>query len=167
MKQFRSFRFVGCVSGRKRETHCNPVGRDNYVDFCGKPAARASNCLFSLFFKASQASGCTLTAVESIESTSTSMSIMPSARNASKILSRTPFLLHLFIRTYIVCQLPYSFGSALHLHPFSTTYNIALRNRRLSILTFPRCFGKYSFIPLYCSGVICMILFYHFFLCLS
>ena len=38
---------------------------------------------------------------------------------------------------------PYSFGSALHLHPFSATYNIALRNWRLLILTLPRCLGKY------------------------
>ena len=110
------------------------------------------------FFKAPQASGCTFTVVESRQNTS--VPIMPSVCKAVKILSRTPFLLHLFIRMYIVCQLPYSFGSALHLHPFSATYNIALRNWKLLILTFPRCFGRYFSIFSYCSCVIFMTSFY-------
>ena len=45
-------------------------------------------------------------------------------------------------------------------HPFSATYNIALRNWRLSILTFPLCLGRYLSIRSYCSCVISMILFY-------
>jgi len=130
------------------------------MDFRCQSAARPADCLFSSFFKAPQASGCTLTVVESRQTTSTSILIMPSACKAAKTLSRTPFLLQRFMRMYIVCQEPYSFGSALHLHPFSATYNIALRNWRLLIRTFPLCFGKYFSIRSYCSFVSSIILFY-------
>ena len=130
------------------------------MDFRSQSAARPSDCLFATFFKAPQASGWTLTVVESRQTTSTLMLIIPSSCNALKTLSRTPFLLHLFMRIYIVCQEPYSFGSALHLHPFSATYNSAFRNWRLSILTLPLCFGRYLSIFAYCSCVSSMILFY-------
>jgi len=132
------------------------------MNFCSQSASWASDCLFSSFFKAPQASGCTFTVVLSKHTILTLMLIMPSVCKAVKILSRIPFLLHLFILTYIVCQFPYSFGNALHLHPFSATYKRALRNWRFVILTFPRCFGRYFDIFSYCSCVIFIFLFYQF-----
>jgi hypothetical protein len=39
---------------------------------------------------------------------------------------------------YIVCHLPNSDGSALHLQPFSAMYKIAFIKSRFSVFTFPR-----------------------------
>ncbi len=84
-----------------------------------------SDCLFSVFFKAPCPSGCTLHDVLSSASTSTLIDMIFSCCLAVNMRRITPFETQRLKRLYILFQLPYSFGNALHLHPFSAIYNIA------------------------------------------
>ena len=87
-----------------------------------------SDGLLSSFFKAPCASGCSLQEVLSKANTSTLIAIIFSCCNALKIRCITPFSHHLLNLWYMLFHLPYFSGSALHLHPFSAIYKIALIN---------------------------------------
>lgn len=132
------------------------------MNFGGEPSSGASDGLPPTCFKAPVPSGCTFTVVLSMQTLSTLICMIPSCCNPSNTRCSTPFLLHLFSRVYTVCHFPYRSGNALHLQPFSATYNTALISSRFSIFTFPLCFGRYFSIFLYCSFVISILLFYHF-----
>lgn len=84
------------------------------------------------------------------------MDVLPGARTSTVTAmtrSSTPAFAQRLAFLYTLFQLPYSAGSALHLHPFSATYKSALMNVRFSVLTFPRCTGRYPFILSNCSVV--------------
>lgn len=85
-----------------------------------------SDGLLSVFFKAPCASGCSLQEVLSSASTSTLIAMIFSCCRALKIRCITPFSHHLLNLWYTLFHLPYFSGSALHLHPFSAIYKIAL-----------------------------------------
>ena len=87
-----------------------------------------SNGLLPVFFKAPCASGCSLQEVLSSASTSTLIDMIFSCCKALKTLWITPFSHHLLNLWYTLFHLPYFSGSALHLHPFSAMYKIALIN---------------------------------------
>ena len=131
------------------------------MNFRGKSAFWFTDWLFSCFFKAPVPFGCTFTIVLSMQTDSILILIIFSICSASNTLCNTPFLLHLFILTYIVCQFPYSFGNALHLQPFSAMYKISFISCKLCILTLPLCTGRYFSIFLYCSIVISIELLFH------
>ena len=106
---------------------------DNDLVICGYhvklgiPAAFwFSDGLFSSFFKAPWASGCTLQEVLSKARISTLTAMIFSCCSALKMRCITPFSHHLLNRWYILFHLPYFSGSALHLHPFSAIYKMAL-----------------------------------------
>lgn len=84
-----------------------------------------SDSLLSVFFKTPCPLGCTLQEVLSNANTSTFIDNILSCCKAVKIRCITPFDTQRLKRLYILFHLPYSFGSALHLHPFSAIYNIA------------------------------------------
>ena len=88
-----------------------------------------SDTLLSVFFKHPCPSGCTLQEVLSNANTSTLIDMIFSCCKAVKALCITPLFTHRLKRLYILFRLPYSFGSALHLHPFSAIYNIAFINK--------------------------------------
>ena len=85
-----------------------------------------SDGLLSVFFKAPCASGCSLQEVLSNASTSTLIAMILSCCRTLKIRCITPFSHHLLNLWYILFHLPYFSGSALHLHPFSAIYKMAL-----------------------------------------
>ena len=90
-----------------------------------------------------------------LSSARTSMltAIIRSFCKAVNTRSNTPAFAQRLAFLYTLFQLPYSAGSALHLHPLSATYRSARINVRFSVLTFPRCIGKYPLILSNCSVV--------------
>ena len=89
-----------------------------------------------MFFKAPCASGCNLQEVLSKASTSTLIAIIFSCCSALKIRCITPFSHHLLNLWQMLFHLPYFSGSALHLHPFSAIYKIALIVDKCVIVDF-------------------------------
>ena len=119
---------IVAISGRKMDFY-NILVICGYHVKLGVPTAFGfSDGLFSKFFKAPCPSGCTLQEVLSSANTSTFIAMILSRCIASNIFCITPFFVHLSNLLYILFHLPYSFGSALHLHPFSAIYKIALIN---------------------------------------
>ena len=131
------------------------------MNFSVPSAFRLANGLLSRFFKAPMPSGCTLILVESRKTIFTLIMMIPFSCKWMNAFCKTPLLAQRFMRVYIVCQFPNSFGNALHLHPFSRTYNIALSTSRLLIPAALRCRGKHSSICSYCACVMVMLLVYH------
>ena len=85
--------------------------------------------------------------------TSIVTAIICSFCSAVNTRSNTPAFAHRLAFLYTLFQLPYSVGRALHLHPFSATYKSARINMRFSVLTVPRCIGRYPLILSNCSVV--------------
>lgn len=138
-----------------RQVHLNDnlVIRGYHMRF-GVPAAlRLPDGLFPRFFNAPCASGWTLMDVLSSARTSTVTAIICSFCNAANTRSKTPAFAQRLAFLYTLFQLPYSAGSALHLRPFSATYESARINVKSSVLTFPRCIGRYPLLLSGCSVV--------------
>lgn len=120
---------------------------------CWSSRPSTSRWRVSRFFKAPCASGWSLTDVLSSARTSTVTAIIRSFCNAMNTRSNTPAFARRLAFLYTLFQLPYSAGSALHLHPFPATYNSARTNVKLSVFTFPRCTVRHPLILSNCSIV--------------
>jgi hypothetical protein len=129
------------------------VIRGCHMRLAGPAAPRLPDGVFPVFFKVPCASGWSLTDVRPSARTSTVTAIIRSFCNAMNTRSNTPAFARRLAFLYTLFQLPYSAGSALHLHPFPATYNSARTNVKLSVFTFPRCTVRHPLILSNCSIV--------------
>ena len=121
------------ASRRQRKYHPIPTRCGGHMKLGVPSTPRPPNGPGTTFFKAPIPPGCTLIQVKFRLTMFTWIGITPSCCKCKNTFCSTPFSAQRFTRTSITCQSPYSCGSLLHLHPFSTTCSTAFNTSRLLI----------------------------------
>ena len=126
----------------------------------GPTAPGLADGLRSVFFNAPVPSGCTLTMVLSIETTSSLMRTICSRCRYSNTLSSTPFFDHRFIRVYTVCQLPNRLGNPPPLAPLLGDIQHGVQHLQVGqphVATLNREDWSYAFVLSFCNFHTCIV----------